>query len=142
MEEHRPKVGVGVMIVKEGKILLGKRLVSHGVNEYSFPGGHLEHLESVEECAVRETREEAGIEIQNIRFVCLTNIANHPPKHYLTIGMVADWKSGEPSVMEPDKSESWAWYDLENLPAPLFNSIPNFIKAYKGGKIFYDLGEL
>ena len=56
--------------------------------------------------------------------------------------MVADWKSGEPKTMEPDKLEFWAWYDITALPTPLFNSIPNFIRAYNGGKVFYDLGEL
>ena len=142
MEEQRPKVGVGVMVIKDGKVLLGKRLVAHGEGEYSFPGGHLEYMESVRECAQRETMEEAGIMISNIRFIALTNIANHPPKHYLTIGMVADWESGDPVVMESDKLESWSWYDIDNLPTPLFNAIPNFIRAYKGGNVFYDLGEL
>ncbi len=139
MEGERPKVGVGVMILKDGKVLLAKRIASHGAGDYQFPGGHLEHLESIEDCAKRETMEEAGIVIDNIRFLCLSNIAKYPPKHFINIGVVADWKSGEPMVCEPEKTEDWAWYDLDILPENLFDAIPNYIKAYKDGERFFDL---
>ena len=65
---QRPKVGIGVMIFKDDKILLGKRKGSHGEDEYAFPGGHLEYMESFAGCARREVSEECGIEIDNIRF--------------------------------------------------------------------------
>ena len=54
MEAKRPKVGLAVIVYKDGKILMGKRIGSHGVNTWSFPGGHLEFLETFEECAKRE----------------------------------------------------------------------------------------
>src|SRR3989344_6633842 len=114
------KVWIGVAVIRDGKILLGKRKSSHGHGEYGGPGGHLEHLETFEECAQRETREETGIEIDNIRFLCITNLKKYATKHYIDIGVIADWKSGEPAVLEPEKCESWDWYDLDNLPAPLF----------------------
>lgn len=103
--EDRPRVGVGVMIFKNGKILLHKRRGSHGEGEHSFPGGHLEYMESFEECARRETKEEAGIEIKNIRFQYLANVKEYTPKHYVHVGLVADWLSGEPKVMEPEESD-------------------------------------
>ena len=65
---QRPNVGVGVMILKDEKVLLGKRKGSHGAGEYAFPGGHLEYLESFSTCAQREVMEECGIEIDQIRF--------------------------------------------------------------------------
>src|SRR4051812_31673361 len=97
-KELRPKVGIGVLIFKEGKILLGKRKNSNGLGEgeYAGTGGHLEQLETFEDCAKRETLEEAGIEIENVRFLCLVNVREYAPKHYVDIGLVADWKSGEP----------------------------------------------
>lgn len=42
MNDKITKVGVAVMILKDGKVLLSKRRGSHGEGEYSFPGGHLE----------------------------------------------------------------------------------------------------
>jgi 8-oxo-dGTP diphosphatase len=135
----RPKVGVGVLIFKDGKVLMGKRINKEGLGDgqYSGTGGHLEHMESFEECAKRETREEAGIEIENLRFLCVINLKEYAPKHYVDIGFVADWKSGELKNMEPEKRESWDWFDLDNLPE-LFGSVPIYIKAYKTGKTFWD----
>ena len=84
--ENRPKVGLGVIIKKDGKVLMGKRKNSHGEGTWNFPGGHLEYEESWEECARRETREEAGIEIKNIIFATATNdIFENEQKHYITI---------------------------------------------------------
>ncbi|MEK7105068.1 MAG: NUDIX domain-containing protein [Patescibacteria group bacterium] len=134
-EELRPKVGVGVMVVKEGKVLLQLRGAgsSHGAGEYSFPGGHLEYMESVEACARRETLEESGIEIDNPRLLLVYNMKTHPPLHFLGVNVLADWKSGEPKVIEPDKTVSWGWYDLNDLPSPIFDPTLRDIETYKSG---------
>lgn len=136
---NRPKVGVGVMIIKNDKVLLGKRKGSHGEGEYAFPGGHLEYGESFENCGKRETKEEAGIEIKNIRFQFLANILKYAQKHYVHIGLIADWEKGEPEVLEREKCESWAWYELNKLPKPLFEMTKLAFEAYKMRKIFWDI---
>lgn len=118
--EDKPKVGVGVLILKDGMVLLTKRKGAHGAGEYAFPGGHLEYMESFENCAKREVKEECGIEIKNIKFQYLANVTKYAPRHYVHIGLIAEWKSGEPKLLEPEKAEEWGWYDLDNLPQPLF----------------------
>ncbi|PIQ91730.1 MAG: DNA mismatch repair protein MutT [Parcubacteria group bacterium CG11_big_fil_rev_8_21_14_0_20_39_22] len=138
MEDKRPKVGIGVMIWKDGKVLVGKRKSSHGQGEWAWPGGHLEYMESIEECAKRETMEEAGIEIQNIRFLRLLNFKDYAPKHYIDIALITDWKSGEPKVMEPEKLEKWEWCDPDNMPEPLFKALPSYFQALKTGQNFFD----
>ncbi|HEU5357581.1 MAG TPA: NUDIX domain-containing protein, partial [Gemmatimonadales bacterium] len=50
----RPQLGVGVLILREGKLLLGQRRGSHGAGTWAPPGGHLDSGESVEQCACRE----------------------------------------------------------------------------------------
>ncbi len=137
-EKRYTKVGIGVMILKDGKVLIGQRKSSHGAGEYSFPGGHLEYMESFEDCARRETREECGLEIKNVRFQFLANMKEYAPKHYAHIGIIADWESGDPVVLEPDKEESWGWYDIDNLPTPLFISAGWAIDSYKTGFIYKD----
>ena len=52
-DREKPGVGVGVIVVKDGKLLLGKRK-THGKNTWSVPGGWLSFSESWEDCAVRE----------------------------------------------------------------------------------------
>jgi 8-oxo-dGTP diphosphatase len=137
--DERPKVGIGVVVIRAGKVLLGKRKGAHGAGEFAGPGGHLESLESFADCAIRETLEETGIEIENVRFLCVTNLRTYAPKHYVDIGVVADWKSGEPQVLEPDKVEGWDWYNMDNLPAPLFGVEPYYIEALKTGRHYFEV---
>lgn len=137
-EELRPKVGVGVMILKDGKTLLALRKGSHGAGEYAFPGGHLEFGESFEGCARRETKEECGVEIRNIRFQYLANVKKYADKHYAHVGLIADWKEGEPEVLEPERSESWDWYELDKLPSPLFEMTKLAIDSYRTDRNYYD----
>jgi len=139
MIEQKSLVGIGVMIMKDGKVLLGKRKGSFGSGEYAFPGGHLEYMESFLECAKRETREESGIEIKNVQFKYLGNLKEYTPKHFIHVGIIADWESGEPNIMEPYKCDGWGWYDLNNLPTPLFFATKLGIDSYKEGFIFRDL---
>lgn len=142
IESSKPKVGVGVMIFKENKILLGKRKGSHGEGEYSFPGGHLEYMESFEDCAKREIKEECGINVNNIRFQFVANVTKYNPKHYVHIGLIADWIDGKPEVLEKERCESWDWYDLDNTPDPIFEMCRMAIESYKTKNNYYDLSRL
>lgn len=125
---QRPKVGVGVIIVKDDKVLLGKRKNSHGSGAWCFPGGHLEFGETWEECARRETAEEVGLELSNISFARVTNdMFPEEQKHYVTIYMRADYGSGEVTLREPEKCERWEWFSWDALPDPLFIPMQNLI---------------
>lgn len=141
MEENRPRVGIGVLVLRGDKVLLGKRKGSHGEGEYAFPGGHLEYMESFEDCARRETMEEAGLEIEHIRFQFVANLTQYAPKHYVHIGITADAPSGTPQVMEPNKKESWDWYDIDALPQPLFAGCKTHIDAYRTGQVYFEAVE-
>jgi 8-oxo-dGTP diphosphatase len=130
-QNQQVRVGLGVCVVKDGKVLLGKRKNSHGDGSWCFPGGHLEFGESWEDCARRETREEAGVGIKNLRFGTATNdIFKKENKHYITIIMIADYASGEVKVCEPDKCECWGWFEWsrEKFPSPLFVPQENLFK--------------
>jgi 8-oxo-dGTP diphosphatase len=128
---QHPQVGVGAIVIKDGKILLGKRKGSHGAGSWSFPGGHLEFGESVESCARREVLEETGITLKNIRLGPFTNdIFPTEHKHYVTLFVVADYASGDLAIKEPDKCEKWDWFDWNNLPRPLFVPIENLLNQH------------
>jgi len=139
MENERPKVGVGVLIKKGDTFLLLKRKNSHGDGFWGGTGGHLEHLESFANCAKRETREEAGIEIDNVRFLCVTNFQDHAPKHYVDIGLIADYISGEPRIMESHKCSELGWYALDDLPEPMFGVMKKYFEAYRTGQQYFDV---
>jgi 8-oxo-dGTP diphosphatase len=127
--DQGPKVGVGVFVLKDNKILFGKRKNAHGDGTWSLPGGHLEFNEKVEDCAVREVLEETSISIKNIRMGTFTNdIFEKEGKHYVTLFAISDFDSGEVKLMEPDKCEKWDWFEWDKLPSPLFIPIQNLLK--------------
>lgn len=119
----RPSVGLGAYIInKEGKVLLGKRKGLLAPNEYAAPGGHLEFGESFEESLKKEVKEETGLEIGKIELLNVDNVLRYIKsinKHYVTLSFLAEYIGGTPTVKEADKCESWDWYSLNNLPAPL-----------------------
>ena len=138
LKEKVIKAGVGVLIFKNGKILLHKRFGAHGTGEYASPGGHSEFGESITDCAKRETMEETGIKIKNIKFLCYMNLTHYAGKHYAHVNVVADWSNGREKNMEPHVGGDWDWYNLDNLPKPRFATLDNAVLAYKTGKHFFD----
>jgi 8-oxo-dGTP diphosphatase len=129
MKPNRPRVGVGVFVKKDGKILLQRRIGAHGAHTWSLPGGHLEYGESPEQTAVREAKEELNVEVANPRVIGLTNDINAGEgKHYITIFVEADYVCGEPKINEPDRTSEIMWSVLDNLPRPLFVPLKNFVE--------------
>lgn len=137
--QQQPNFAIRVMVFKDGKVLLGKNLGAFAPGKYGPSGGHLEYMESFENCAKREAMEECGIEIENIKFHSISNNADDKPYHNVHLMFTADWKSGEPKAMEPEKCGSWEWYDLDSLPKPLFRNVELFLESYKSGKNYFDL---
>ena len=130
MEIKRPKVGVGVIIIKDGKILLGKRKGSHGAGGWSFPGGHLEFAEKVEDCARRELLEETELTVGELKVGPYTNdFFENEDKHYITLYMIGNYVSGEVKNCEPEKCEGWDWFDWDHLPTPLFAPVERLKKT-------------
>lgn len=131
MSEH-VRVGVAVVIIRDGKILLGERIGSHGANTWATPGGHLEMGEEIAACAIRETLEETGLKVSDVSQLGFSNDVFNPlNKHYVTLYVVANDVEGEPKIMEPNKCLGWQWFALDELPKPLFLSLENFLKQGK-----------
>lgn len=113
-------VGCGALIVNDkNETLLLKRGVK-SKNEGGFwsqPGGAVEFGEAVEEAVKREIREELGVEIDLIRFLCFTNhIINSENQHWVTMSYLGKIIKGEPQNLEPRKIEEIKWFSLDNLP--------------------------
>ncbi len=119
--DHPFKIGVVILLQKNGRILLGKRLAKAGFGEWGLPGGHVEFGEKLESAARRELLEETGITADKLEFM---NVTNDPrsSEHYIHIvfTFAAENLDQQPQVTEPDKCEQWDWFDLKHLPTPLF----------------------
>src|SRR5581483_2576581 len=129
----RPQVGVGLVVTRNDTILVGKRISSHGDNTFGWIGGHLEFGETLEACAVREAFEEAGICVEQLRFLCVSNVVAYG-KHYVDFEFVAERWSGEPTVCEPHRIIEWGWYHIDSLPTPLFRAAELAIHSLRTGK--------
>lgn len=127
-DKKRPKVGVGAVVIKEGKILLGKRKGTVGNGEWAISGGHLEFGESVEECAVRELAEETGLKALSWELGPWTNNMLDGSKHYVTLFVFITCFEGNPQLLEPAKCEGWEWFELDKLPSPLFPTVQFLIE--------------
>lgn len=128
-ETLRPRVGVGVLVEKEGKILLGLRKGSHGAFTWAPPGGHLEFAEGVEECAKRELLEETGLRAVSCTLGSwVENVMENGKKHYITVFVIVNQFEGEVQLLEPDKCDGWQWFSWNELPQPLFASLASFVE--------------
>lgn len=120
MSSNRPLIGIGVIVVRDGRVLLGKRRGAHGAGDWALPGGHLEFGESVADCAARELLEETGLTIiHSAPGPYTSHVFENIQRHYITLFVIAEC-SGEPQICEPDKCEGWHWHDWSTLPQPLF----------------------
>ncbi len=125
----RPLIGVAAIVIKDNKVLLGKRKKAHGAGTWAFPGGHLEYKESIEACAKREVFEETGIHIKNIRCGTFTNdIFPKDQKHYVTLFVISEYDTGVLELKEPEKCEKWDWFHWNELPEPKFLPLENLLK--------------
>lgn len=132
MAQERPRfpVGVNVYVVRDGKLLLGRRKSTYHDGEWGLPGGHLERGEQMLACAARELMEETGIAAAGFEFINADNDARHDGAHYVHFGFAAVDSEGEPRLCEPDHCYGWEWFQLGALPSPLFIGHEKLIRAF------------
>jgi len=143
--EQKVGVGVGAMLLRGNKILLGKRHVDEnkadselrGGGTWTMPGGKVEYNESFEEAAIREVKEETGIKLGNTKMICVNNDKNEYA-HFVTIGLFSEDFEGEPKTMEPDEIIEWKWFELDDLPSPLYFPSENVLRNYKAKKFYLE----
>ncbi|MBI4018242.1 MAG: NUDIX domain-containing protein [Candidatus Aenigmarchaeota archaeon] len=136
--DKMPKVGVGCLIIEGGRILLGKRKGSHGDGQWSDFGGHLEHGETFESCIKRELKEEIGIEVKNLKMLCVSNVIRGGA-HYVDIEFAGKIKSGKPRIVEHEKIGEIRWFPLNRVPKNLFVPCRLGLKALKTKKMYFSV---
>ena len=128
--KRQVRVGVGVLALRDHRVLLGRRGSGHGSGTWQPPGGHLEFGETVEGCAQRELREETAVEARTLRVGPYTNdFFDEDDEHYVSLFVIGEDVVGEPRAMEPDKAATWQWFDWADLPEPLFLPLKNLKAA-------------
>lgn len=92
-----PVPAVGVVCLRGDEVLLIRRGRPPKQGEWSLPGGRIESGERAEDAALRELREETGVEARINRLIAVVDgIFPEAGRHYVLIDFAADWVSGEP----------------------------------------------
>lgn len=133
-------VGVGVIITnKQGQILLGKRSSKHAPY-WSIFGGHVDPGETFEACAIREIKEEIGIDITTPSVFGISNnlqTYQQEGKHTVSICMHVEYNGDkQPQIMEIDKCESLMWVSPNSLPEPHFEASRNAINLWLNQRFY------
>jgi len=109
-----------------------KRKGAHGEGTWCFPGGKLDKFESIEDCAIRETKEETNLDIYNIKVDKFTNdMFIRENLHYVTIFVKCNSKTYDVRIMEGDKCSEIGWFHWSNFPDNLFLPILNYRNGYR-----------
>lgn len=137
-----PYCAVYVILRREGKIALVLRKNTDWMNDhYGLPAGKVEKGESMLAAAVREAKEEAGVDIkpENLRHL-ITIHRNHPDSVWLDVCFEASEWTGEPYNAEPHVHGELAWFDSEDLPDNVIPSIRTFLDCVKNGQSYCEIG--
>lgn len=91
-----PVAAVGVVCFRgEDQVLLIRRGTPPRLGEWSLPGGRIEPGERAADAALRELREETGVEADLLGLIDVVD-GLFPPRHYVLIDFLAEWRAGEP----------------------------------------------
>ncbi len=120
MYPDQPVVGVGSVIVKDGKLVLIKRGNEPSKGKWSIPGGHVELGECLETAVIRETKEETCLDADNPRLVDVVDNVDLDEQgkikyHYVIVDYLVHVKSGDIQAASDAAELRWVPFgEVEN----------------------------
>ena len=130
-------VGCGIILIKNDKILLGRRTEDtskatselKGEGTWTLPGGKMHFKETIEDVVKREVKEETNLDVKSFDVISVSNDIV-PDKHFVTIGVICNDFDGEVQTMEPEEITKWNWFSFNELPNPIFPPSEKLIKNH------------
>lgn len=113
-------IGVGALVVRDGKILLVRRAIQPGKGNWTNPGGYIEQHEPIAETIVREVFEESGIRAAVREIVAVRDQPRDV--HNIYIAFLMDYIEGEPIAdgLEADGAGFYSPEEMEGMPVASF----------------------
>lgn len=113
-EYKNPALTVDTIIVEDNKIVLIKRLNNPYKDHWAIPGGFVEYGEKVEDAAVREAKEETGLDIELIKLVGVYSDPNRDPRgHTVTVAYLAKIIGG--TIKSDSDAKDAIFIDINDL---------------------------
>lgn len=130
-------IGCELLVIKNGRILLGLRKNCFGAGTWGLPSGHLEFQERLIDCICREAKEELGADIQptDLRLATIVDLVRQGEEHHVHFGFELLNPSWEPKNMEPERCAEWRYFSLNKLPKVLHTHLP-IIENYRSKQLY------
>jgi 8-oxo-dGTP pyrophosphatase MutT (NUDIX family) len=140
-----PHVASYLIVKRDGKIAFVWRTGTKWMNDhYGLPSGKVETNESYTQAAIREAKEEIGIDIQPEHLKYLLTMHRYEPSSHAAEWVdvyfeVLEWQ-GEPYNAEPHKHGELAWLDPNNLPEKIIPTVRFALEEIQAGKVYTEYG--
>ena len=142
-ERFRLRAAVYVFLEKDGKFFFMRRKNTGWMDgKYGLPAGHLESGETIHAAAIREAKEEAGVDIdeKDLEFVHVSHrISDHD---YIDFCFLVTKWIGEPYIAEQDKAGEMQWFSKTDLPDSVIPHVREVIDMYNKKISFSEVKEV
>jgi 8-oxo-dGTP diphosphatase len=113
-----PVPAVIAVVIENGRALLVRRANPPDAGLWGYPGGKIEYGETVSEAAIRELREETGVDAQALDIITTLDIVVRAEdgaitQHYILIAVLCRWLLGEP--VAADDALDAGWFALDEI---------------------------
>ncbi len=136
---ERPLVGVGAIIIQDGRLLLVRRGSPPQQGEWSLPGGLVETGERLEEAVQREVREETGLEVEVLKLAgvferIVRDAQGRLEYHYILLDYLCRVSGG--SLRHGTDATAVAWVTPDELAEyPLTSGTREFLEQALRGEL-------
>ncbi len=136
MADTAIRLRASAAVIKDRKILLVPHYYANGSSRWYLPGGRVEHLEPLNRAAVREFREETGLDIERL---CLLEVvesvkpdrASHSVTVVYTATIVGGSLRAEDTSSAAYGDKTPRWFGEHELPDVVDYLTPTVIKAFR-----------
>ncbi|MFT8541825.1 MAG: NUDIX domain-containing protein [Acetobacter sp.] len=127
----QPAVGCGAFILRVGGLLGMGRVKGPEAGWVGLPGGKVGLCDPAAQAAMREVREEVGLELQPGPLLCVVDqIDRAAGTHWVAPVYRTGPVRGEPQLCEPHKHDGLGWFALNALPHPLTTATQVAVRAF------------
>ncbi len=139
MAKYNVSLKARLILEDRGRILLLKQTKPNGGN-YSLIGGTIERKEYAVESLIRESFEEAGLELTPADLTLVHVLHKRYKKaHRIVLYFRAHHYEGEPQSKELKKFENVEWHPYDNLPPNLTTTVRRVLNAYSRGRLYSEM---
>lgn len=140
-EKFKLIASVYMLFVRDDKVLLLRRCnTGYEDGNYGLVSGHLDAHESLTHAAIREAREESGVDINPEDLEVKTTMHRRQNDERVDFFFEVKKWTGQPVNTEPDKCDDLSWFSLDNLPSNTIPYIRQAIECYRKGIIYSEFG--